>query len=311
MKEQTATIDSLDAHEHGHIPYLVLLLYYLEQWKKTHDGQSPKTYPEKTAFRKMVSEAARKDNPEGGEENYDEATAAVLKNITIPTLSSSVREVFEYSPNELEAESSFWIITEAVKKFYIKYSALPLPGSVPDMKAQSKIYVTLQNLYKQKAREDVAKVTSLIDSSKSPPTQEEIETYCKNAAFIKLIRGSQSTPDSIKTLADSELNAEFALSPTLIPIYLALLGSHHQSPTSETILAEIDKIVPGATDDERLVNAAEEVARAKGSELHNISSLVGGMVAQEIIKVVTKQYVPVDNCCVFDGVTSRSQSFQL
>lgn len=37
-----------------------------------------------------------------------------------------------------------------------------------------------------------------------------------------------------------------------------------------------------------------EFVRADGAELHNISALTGGMVAQEVIKVVTKQYVPVD-----------------
>lgn len=46
--------------------------------------------------------------------------------------------------------------------------------------------------------------------------------------------------------------------------------------------------------------------RAGSSELHNIAALAGGIVSQEVIKVVTKQYVPVDNTCVFDGVRSKS-----
>ena len=37
-----------------------------------------------------------------------------------------------------------------------------------------------------------------------------------------------------------------------------------------------------------------------------MSALAGGMVAQEIIKVVTKQYIPVDNTCIFDGIRSKS-----
>lgn len=46
--------------------------------------------------------------------------------------------------------------------------------------------------------------------------------------------------------------------------------------------------------------------RAGGAELHNIASLTGGLIAQEAIKVITKQYVPIDNTCVFDGVKSKS-----
>lgn len=48
-----------------------------------------------------------------------------------------------------------------------------------------------------------------------------------------------------------------------------------------------------------------ELVRAQGGELHNIAAVTGGMVAQEAIKVVTKQYVPVDNTVVFDGVRSK------
>jgi amyloid beta precursor protein binding protein 1 len=98
-REQTAEIDTLDAHEHGHIPYLVLLLHYLEEWKLSHSGTPPKTYSEKNEFKKLVTAAARTDNAEGGEENYDEAVAAVMKNISASTLPSSVREVFEYKPD--------------------------------------------------------------------------------------------------------------------------------------------------------------------------------------------------------------------
>lgn len=230
-----------------------------------------------------------------------------------------------------EANSSFWIITDAVKKFYAQHRALPLPGSVPDMKAQSEVYVRLQNIYKTKARQDVAEVTKLVElhPQGSKIDVQEIETYCKNAAFIKLIRRSESSPDRLKTLAgksyntnifvktqlrsvDTELNAEFAISPTLIPIYLALKASEAvKFLTQEELLSEVSKIVDNAAEDERIVEALQEVARAKGGELHNISALTGGMVAQEIIKIITKQYIPIDNTCVFDGITSRTQVFKI
>lgn len=106
-------------------------------------------------------------------------------------------------------------------------------------------------------------------------------------------------------------NAEVMLTPlSLIPIYLALQATSHV-PSREQILSEVGKIVPGAQENERVVKAAEEVARAQGGELHNISALTGGMVAQEIIKVITKQYIPIDNTCVFDGIASRCQVLRL
>lgn len=95
--DMTKDIDKLSDHEHGHIPYLVLLLHFLEVWKKEHEGNAPGTYSEKVAFRRMVASGTRTQNPEGGEENFDEAVAAVLKTISPPTISSAVKEVFEYS----------------------------------------------------------------------------------------------------------------------------------------------------------------------------------------------------------------------
>lgn len=46
--------------------------------------------------------------------------------------------------------------------------------------------------------------------------------------------------------------------------------------------------------------------RAGGAELHNIAALTGGLVSQEVIKVITEQYIPVDNTCLFDGISSKS-----
>ena len=99
---------------------------------------------------------------------------------------------------------------------------------------------------------------------------------------------------------------------TLIPIYLALTAtSQSTTATREEILASVSQRVPAAIVNDRVKKAAEEVSRAAGGELHNISAVMGGMVAQEMIKVVTKQYIPVDNTCIFDGIESRCQVLRL
>jgi hypothetical protein len=40
--------------------------------------------------------------------------------------------------------------------------------------------------------------------------------------------------------------------------------------------------------------------RAPSAELPNTAAFLGGMVAQETIKMITKQYVPVKGHCVID-----------
>lgn len=95
--KSTRDLEQLNDHEHGHVPYICLLLHYLAKWKKENSSY-PTTYKEKTAFRSMVAAGARSA---GGEENYDEAVAAVLKTLLPPTLSSSVRAIFDHIPTEV------------------------------------------------------------------------------------------------------------------------------------------------------------------------------------------------------------------
>ncbi|KAJ4418991.1 hypothetical protein N0V82_005216 [Gnomoniopsis sp. IMI 355080] len=318
-REMTKEIDTMDNHDHGHIPYLVILLHFLEKWKETH-GNYPTTYSEKTQFRKMVAAGARTDNPEGGEENFDEAVAAVVKTVVPARLPSSLKEVFDYRHEVSTGQkASFWIIADAIEAFYRKHGNLPLPGNVPDMKAQSKVYIQLQSIYKTKARKDFAEVLETVKQSPGGENvdPEEVALFCKNAAFVKLINAGSEDADHLAKITEAELandeTAEMAMMPlSLIPVYLVLSAtSHNPKVSSEEILKTIGNMAPDAVRNERVVQASKEIARAGGGELHNTSALTGGMVAQEMIKVITKQYIPVDNTCIFDGMTSRAQVLRL
>ncbi|KAF4865836.1 NEDD8-activating enzyme E1 regulatory subunit [Colletotrichum siamense] len=317
-ENMTKDIDGLDNHEHGHLPFVVILLHYLKVWRSTHDDVPPTNYKEKVEFRKMVANAARVDNAEGGEENFEEAVAAVLKTISQPSLPSAVKQVFEYQHNnELESTSSFWVIAAAVRNFYEKHKCLPLPGGLPDMKAQSSVYIKLQNIYKDKARKDAAEVLSIVRQNPCGESVDpaEVDMFCKNAAFIKLIIPATDGDGQLRSVAQQEFaNDELAKDPSmpmalsLLPIYLALHAtSHTSSATPDDIMASVQKILPDADGNKRVIEAAHEVSRARGGELHNVSATAGGMVAQETIKIITNQYIPIENTCIFDGIGSRTQ----
>ncbi|KAL9622540.1 MAG: hypothetical protein Q9160_003037 [Pyrenula sp. 1 TL-2023] len=309
LAQVPSKIDDLDHHDHGHIPYILLLLYYLGIWKETH-GKYPESFKEKSAFRDIVRGGTRYDNPDGGEENFDEAVAAVLKTITPPTIPSSVREVFARCPKD---DSSFWIIASAVKTFCDRHGVLPLPGSLPDMKSRSVDYIKLQNIYKTKARQDVAEVTASVYSAEKGKNIRvvEIENFCKNAAHIKVIDGTSLPDIREKSTAQKVING-CGDDESLISIFLAFLAIEHAS-TSEGVLDQASKAcgAPEKVVPERIDNAISELRRAGGGELHNIAAMTGGMIAQEAIKIITKQYVPVDNTCIFDGIKSKTEVFRL
>lgn len=215
------------------------------------------------------------------------------------------------------------------------------------MKAQSADYIQLQNIYKAKARKDLLEVVDKVRATESdlmkniPIDEREIEAFCKGAASVRLIQGRPlknfkhlskiDWGDRAKPLAQ-EFNGE----TTLFPLYTCLLA--YDSVFEEHALAgsdptaKLEVAVNYAThstqaisrlqsqsgidinieaSDDRIRKYSEEIYRASGGELHNISALTGGMVAQEVIKVITKQYIPLDNTCVFDGISSKVGVFRV
>ena len=348
-------METMSAHDKGHIPYICLLLHYLAEWREKHDGKAPETYKEKQEFRDSY---VREGSPD--EENFDEACAAVLKSLNPPTPTSTVRDILSSSEAKALTATSppFWVIANAIQTFYLKHGELPLPGAVPDMKAQSTDYIKLQNIYKNKAREDSAEVVTTVRqlekmTGRSPKLsidEKEVENFCKGAAHIHLVRGRPlqivelGKPISFGDRAKSMVS-ELTSPESLIGEYIAFLAwddftATHSIP-STTTGGEAPR-VPGsdptsfAPDKEKLTGVAHkiidtlineagthiedpeysdvkdevekvcmEMTRAGGGELHNVASFTGGMVAQEVIKVITRQYIPVDNACLFDGVGSR------
>lgn len=318
-------ITKLSDHDHGHVPYIFLLLHYLREWKSTHDDAAPSNFKEKTAFRDLVQSGARTSNAEGGEENYDEATAAVLKSIAPPPLGSGCKDLFSMTQTtEIgPGSSNFWIIAHAIKVFHDTHGVLPLPGSLPDMKATSEGYIKLQNIYKTKARNDVAEVKQTVhqlletkvnrsDPSTIPDT--EIEAFCKNASHVRVLTNPEATFIPSLRLMNSDPKLLAAL-PSIVendweglfPIFLAL--NTFNIPSSTPV--DYQSLSSDPETQENITKAIAEVERVAGGELHNVSSVLGGMVAQEAIKLITRQYVPVAGTCVFDGVRSKVGVFQI
>ena len=320
VEAELGDLTALADHEHGHVPWLLILLHYLEEWKQSRSGNYPSSFSEKKEFQKVVASKARTSNPEGGEENFDEAVAAVLKSLNPPQVGSGCKEMFkmESCTNLSQSSANFWLVANAIKQFYEKHSVLPLPGGLPDMKATSQGYINLQTIYKTKARNDVAEVTETVrklESSLSRTSQItaiEIEQFCKNASFVRVLTNptKQSIPELRLLNHDSKTLAQLPDMLTsynsISEIFLAFNADIIPSSTV-TELKNLEDEIEGGTLEERITNAIEEVKRSEGAELHNTSSIAGGMVAQEAIKLLTRQYVPVDGVVIWDGIRARTE----
>ena len=51
---------------------------------------------------------------------------------------------------------------------------------------------------------------------------------------------------------------------------------------------------------------ATEMTRYGNAELHNVASVLGGVASQEAVKIITGQYVPLDNTYVYNGIAGTA-----
>ncbi|BGP02964.1 NEDD8-activating enzyme E1 regulatory subunit [Rhodotorula toruloides ATCC 204091] len=352
---------SMDTEQHGHVPAVIVLIKALEEWKASHGGQVPNGSAERKAF----MDGVMKQKAQSDEENFDEAVTLYRRAGTKHGIPSDVQPLFDdpACENVSSSSSNFWILVHALRAFVRHPSnpsnLLPLPGALPDMKASSSGYVTLQTLYKGKAREDLALVKQLVGETldrvgveRSRIADEEVETFVKHAAWLKVVRGrslrEEENDCALKGKIGSILSAASFQQPpdSSLCIYAALrsastfLTLHNRYPGSslpsaapttevdssvdwEADAAELAKIAVKLVEEwsegedlasmgieaeqwkEDLTKVCKEVARAPPSTtLPQTSALLGGLVAQEAIKVITKQYIPLNGTCVWDGIRS-------
>jgi len=56
---------------------------------------------------------------------------------------------------------------------------------------------------------------------------------------------------------------------------------------------------------------AIEMTRYGAGEIHNIAAVVGGIGSQEAVKIITRQYVPLANTFIYNGISSVGAMYDL
>jgi amyloid beta precursor protein binding protein 1 len=145
-----------------------------------------------------------------------------------------------------------------------------------------------------------------------------------NAATIKVARGAFALDDRLIAIYVAFEILDAVVSDVQSIAEIQNGGGHARLPNIEdeelwkkhtdrilNVLARDTGADFPAEQKRMLDDAIWELRRTEGGELHNISALTGGLVAQEALKVLTRQYVPLDNTCVFDGARSQTAMYRL
>ncbi|TRM57388.1 hypothetical protein BD626DRAFT_515098 [Schizophyllum amplum] len=289
---ESLDFEKMDSTDHAHIPFVVILVRAMEDWKNT------KTFKESVLAMKKKFD----------EENFDEAEGQAYRCWSETSVPSDITALFQAPQLSSISASSppFFLLLDALKKFLAQPPhVLPLSATLPDMKASTGTYIHLQKLYKARAEEEKEIFKSLLAH---PVPDEMVDTFVKNAHGIKLLSGKKWTDVDAngtalaKAITETD-GKEVATHLALSALSNLLAKEADAKVTEEALTEEAKALLPlGTTLPEAFEAAAGEVARSPTADLPNTAAFLGGIVAQEVIKMITKQYTPINGVCVWTSL---------
>ncbi|KAK3085260.1 hypothetical protein FSP39_000802 [Pinctada imbricata] len=333
-------LDSMDKKDHSHTPWLVVIYKYLQKWKESHNNEAPKNYKEKKEFKEFIREGIRKneDGVPEEEENFDEAIKSVNTALVPTRIPSEASSLFEdpCCTNLTAGSKPFWILLRAVKDFTQKEGngALPLRGTIPDMTADSKRYIELQNVYREQAARDVTVISHGVQEllqqigKESCISEDDVKTFCKHAAFVRVLRCRRLHEEyNPKTANTQEIGSCVEDEENDLVFYILLRAvdrfyeeySRYPGWYDDQVEPDVHKLksilmkllqewsIPPTIKDDYV----HEMCRYGASELHTVSAFIGGTAAQEAIKVITGQFVPINNTFIYNAMKQTSVTVKL
>lgn len=313
------------------VPWLVVMYKFLQVWSQKNEGRVPKTYKEKEELRSLIRSAMTAD-----EENYEEAIRSVNSSFGGGKPTSTVQDILNNNScvNLNNNSNKFWILANAMKDFIenANNGFLPLPGVLPDMTADTESYINLQNVYRQQAMNDADAIyrrsQQILKELGLPTdfiTEQDAKLFCKEAPGIAVIRGTKIEDEYEKQYKGSAIVQGLEAPGSLMEHYVAfraferfqtdygyIPGECHVETDTARLKSLASKILSewgihtALSDD-----LVHEVCRYGGAEVHSVSAFLGGCAAQEIIKIITTQYKPIDNTFVYNAITSETATFKL
>jgi len=337
---QSQDLQTMNKKDHSHTPYLVILYKCLMEWLQTHIVP-PTNYREKQEFKELIKTAIllnENGSPED-EENFHEALRAVNTSLSTTKIPESISAIFnDANCLNLNTKShKFWILARAVKEFVNAEGegALPLKGALPDMTSDTARYVALQKIFSEKANKDaelvyrrVRQLSSELGMNLELISESEVRKFCKHCRDIRVQHGTSIAAEyDINQANVQEIVSNLGNPDSEIAFYIIFRGvdrfysEHGYYPgalSNDQMETDISKLktcinklvleynIPFAKDD-----LIHEICRFGSSELPSVAAFIGGCAAQESIKLITGQYVPIENVLIYNAMSSTTSSFKL
>ncbi|CAN8070647.1 unnamed protein product [Agarophyton chilense] len=237
-------------------------------------------------------------------------------------------------------QARFWLVMAALRQFVQESGRLPVRGSLPDMTADTESYIAIQRIFSEKADKDAKRVFQFVQriaeerATDLDIDETSVKSFCKNVHSIRVLSTKSLKEelndwnlDAFKEAAMLEGGLDASTNGKASPYYAILRAVdrfHRQNgryPGSDAVMKDNDLAlmhgyVSQIKDELGLQSNSglwrdetEEMVRYANAELHNVAAFMGGIAAQEITKIVTQQFVPLDNTLVVNMAEQSSTTF--
>lgn len=317
---------TLDDQQHSHVPYPLILLRAVQEWKKDHNGMLPKNFDEKQLFSSNIQRMSRNFDDEL---NFREAKANAY--LAYTTKDVDLERLAYLKDTSRENLPELHALIQGLELFHKRHSRVPVAGTIPDMTASTELYIKLQTIYLRQAEQDINEMRQLVSTKVH---DYELHAFCQNIFDLDIFSPRniydeyhEEIPDYIvDDLASSAMEGDEQLDQMPLKWYLAFHACQRffernnrypgtiddysiDVPALQECLVETVKHYKLDGNEEirkisQTTNYAAEMTRYANAEIHNIASVVGGVASQEAVKIITGQYTPLDNTYVYNGVAS-------
>lgn len=326
-------LTTMDASQRLNVPYLVILFKCLQKWKLLHDNKFPYNYKEKKALKDLIRHemGANTKGVSIEDDNIEEAIKNVNHKITETKIPVNVQDILDDPMCNITPDSStFWILARAIREFVFGEGngQLPLRGSIPDMTSSSDMYIQLQHVYQTHANRDVDAVLSHVQHilnnigrAKSTIVKKSVKEFCKNSAFLKVIRYrsiyeeyTNLKPEALRCLLDDPNNDSvyyilLRAADKYFSLYQCYPGENQnnfESDVTQMKAISLDFLCNNGLSSSTISDDhINEFCRYGGKDIHSVAAFIGGTASQEIIKLITHQFLPFNNTLIYHAGSSN------
>ncbi|CAG2121501.1 unnamed protein product [Medioppia subpectinata] len=155
--------------------------------------------------------------------------------------------------------------------------------------------------------------------------------FCKSAHYLRVVRTSEIDTELsghrlrqiVNTMGIADEDTEddelrYYLLMRLVDKFYSFHNrypgqSHDEVESDVSLLKSYLKEISNEFGSNSIIkdDLIHEICRYGGSQLHSISAFIAGCAAQEAIKILTSQYIPIDNTFVYNGMTCVTKTYKL